>query len=61
MVPPDDTMPTYNPEAKFGDPDFVPWMIDHSKFVPMLIANLQEANARIDALEAKIAAMGGGA
>jgi hypothetical protein len=59
VVPPDTKMEGYNPDAKFGDPDFRPWMIDHSKFVPMLIANLQEANARIDALEARLAALEG--
>jgi hypothetical protein len=47
----------YNPEAKPGEEGFVPWMIDYSKFVPMLMANVQDNNARMDALEARITAL----
>jgi hypothetical protein len=51
VTPPDTVMEGYNPDARVGDADFRPWMIDYSKFVPMLLANVQELNARVDALE----------
>jgi hypothetical protein len=39
---------------KAADPDFQPWGVDYSKVVPLLIAALQETNARINALEIKL-------
>jgi Collagen triple helix repeat (20 copies) len=55
VTPPDDAMPGYDAKAAPGEDGFHPWMLDYSKFVPMLIANLQEANERIDDLEDRIA------
>jgi len=57
VTPPDTAMPEYNPEAGVGEEGFMPWMIDYSKFVPMLLSNVQELNARNDALEARITAL----
>ena len=61
VVTPDIDMPTYREGAVYGDEDFMPWMVDHSKLVPMLLANVQELNARNDALEARLAALEGAA
>jgi hypothetical protein len=47
-------MEGYDPNLKAGDPGFMPWMIDYSKFVPMLMANVQDLNARNDALETRL-------
>src|SRR5262245_34372512 len=47
----------YDPDARPGEKGFLPWMVDHSKLVPMLMATLQQACARIDDLEARIAAL----
>jgi hypothetical protein len=58
-VTPAPTLPNYDPTKQFREEGFTPWQIDHSKFVPMLISALQEANARIDALEARIAVLEG--
>jgi len=57
VAPPDPNILDYKPDAKFGEEGFVPWMLDYSKFVPMLMANVQELNARNDALEARLAAL----
>jgi Chaperone of endosialidase len=40
-----------------GDRNFLPYRLDNSKLVPVLVQALQEAFARIDALEARIDAL----
>jgi hypothetical protein len=34
-----------------GDANFMPWMVDHSKYVPVLLAELKALRARVRALE----------
>jgi hypothetical protein len=57
VTPPDTAMPGYKAGAKFGEEGFFPWQLDYSKFVPMLVANTQDNSARLDALEARLAAL----
>jgi len=59
VIPPNEAMPTYNADLRPGDDGFMPWMIDYSKFVPMLLANVQENNKIIDELKARLAALEG--
>jgi hypothetical protein len=40
-----------------GDADFMPWSIDYSKYVPVLVQALQEAHERVDALMRRVAAL----
>ena len=54
---PDIDMEGYSPDKQPGDEGFQPWMIDYSRFVPMLMANTQDNNSRLDALEARLAAL----
>jgi hypothetical protein len=42
-------------KGEVGESGFVPWSTDYSKYVPLLIQALQDAHARIDALEKQIA------
>jgi hypothetical protein len=55
QILPDIVSPTDDGTSrKPTEPDFQPWGVDYSKFVPILIAAVQEADARIRALEAKL-------
>jgi hypothetical protein len=42
-----------------GEEGFIPWQVDYSKYVPLLIEALQEAHRRIDDLTARVAALEG--
>lgn len=37
--------------GEFGDPDFVPWMVDLSKLVPLVVAGWQQLDRRLTVLE----------
>jgi hypothetical protein len=55
LVVPTAVLPTDDGTSmKATDRNFQPWGVDYSKVVPLLIAAVQEADARIRALEAKL-------
>jgi hypothetical protein len=47
-------------KGELGKEGFMPWGVDYSKYVPLLIQALQQAFKEIDALKAQVSALKGG-
>jgi len=42
-----------SPQEAYGDPDYIPWGVDYSKFVPVLLREIQKLRSRVASLESR--------
>ena len=40
-------------QEAYGDPDYIPWGVDYSKFVPVLLREIQKLRSRVASLESR--------